>query len=922
MAPHMVSKEGFFGRRSELRALEACVAEVEAGRPRLVVVEGAAGIGKTALVAALLPVLAGWRRLTVTGDEAEARLPYGLLARLLSGADAGWAAGTVGVGTVGPDEADPFVVGAQLLQTLGDMEVSGPVAVIVDDAPWADPASLRALAFALRRLRADRVLTVLTMRPEDASRLPAGLVRQADDDGARIRLTGLEASEVGELAVAFGCGVSSRRAAERLRQHTGGSPLYLRALFEELPVEELRRTEGLLPAPASFARLVLASLAGCHERSRRLITAAAVLGVRCRLSWAAAVGQVDEPLEALEDAVLTKLVDARCDEEGSWVIAFRHPLIRLAVYDDIGPGSRRRLHSRAADVADEGEALLHRVAAAGSGPDPELVSVLTARAEEYRVGGAPAAAADRLLAAARLTAVGVAQDRLVLEAVDLLVAAGEVNEAGAFADRLARMPGSAQRRLVQARLAWMGGRHDEVEGLAGSVWDDGTAEERAAAAAMLAQMRIIGDDNAGAVRWAKRALAGGMLAASVTSEVRRSQALALTLSGQAADGLRLLDDLPEGPTAVPTDRQPELSARGQMRMIVDDLAGARTDLQECSAGRPGWRLTIAGLTGLACLADVEYRQGSWDESLGHAYQAISLVADTGQAWLLTFVHAMAVLVLAGRGDWVEAQSHVRAAADAASGLSNRASVAYATNAAVHWAACRGDAAAVVDAAEPLWTLPRSSSAHEPGLFGWTGQYASALVAVGRHDDATAVVDRLAELGEGRARRTTLATIAVVRGELYAARGEPATARQAFETAVSVETGPVAALDRALAHAAYGRFLRRDGKRRAAGEHLRTAQDIFARLGARPFLDRCRSELAACGLAVDRPVERAQSALTAQEQAVTRLVCEGCTNREVAAELFLSVKTVGYHLGHAYAKLGVTSRSQLVALLARPHPKQD
>lgn len=86
MAPHMVSKEGFFGRRSELRALEACVAEVEAGRPRLVVVEGAAGIGKTALVAALLPVLAGWRRLTVTGDEAEARLPYGLLARLLSGA--------------------------------------------------------------------------------------------------------------------------------------------------------------------------------------------------------------------------------------------------------------------------------------------------------------------------------------------------------------------------------------------------------------------------------------------------------------------------------------------------------------------------------------------------------------------------------------------------------------------------------------------------------------------------------------------------------------------------------------------------------------------------------------------------------------------------------------------------------------------
>jgi DNA-binding NarL/FixJ family response regulator len=132
------------------------------------------------------------------------------------------------------------------------------------------------------------------------------------------------------------------------------------------------------------------------------------------------------------------------------------------------------------------------------------------------------------------------------------------------------------------------------------------------------------------------------------------------------------------------------------------------------------------------------------------------------------------------------------------------------------------------------------------------------------------------------------------------------------------TGSAAALDQALTHAAYGRFLRRAGERRAAGDQLHTAHEAFRTLGAQPFLDRCNTELAACGLASDRTRPRNDPGLTPQEQAVARLVCAGRSNREVAAELVISVKTVGYHLGNAYTKLGVNSRTQLAALLGHPN----
>jgi ATP/maltotriose-dependent transcriptional regulator MalT len=318
---------------------------------------------------------------------------------------------------------------------------------------------------------------------------------------------------------------------------------------------------------------------------------------------------------------------------------------------------------------------------------------------------------------------------------------------------------------------------------------------------------------------------------------------------------------------------------------------------------------------LGALADVEYRSGDWLDSRRHAKEAVSLVIDTDQTWLLVFVHAMAALVPAAQGSWLEADRHVAAAIEAATSLTDGASQATAANAAVHLAACRGDALGVLTAAQALLEW-RDGAPREPGVMSWAGHYAAALVTLGRFEDAEKQLNDLAVIAEGLQRRSAMAIVARVRGELAMAQRRPAAARAALNTAVTLGVGSANILDQAQTQASYGRFLRRAGERREAAERLRIARDTFTRLDAAPFLERCNTELVACGLAVDRPEAPTVSRLTPQEQAVARLVCAGKSNRQVATELVISVKTVGYHLGNTYAKLGVNSRTQLASILGR------
>ncbi len=323
--------QSFVGREHELGRLDERLAEAATGHPQTVVVEGPAGIGKSALLARFASRVDPGRLLTASGDEDETFLAFGLVQQLTGLPTRTW--------------DDPFVAGADLLRLLDDRSGGGPTVLVVDDAHLADTASLRALTFALRRLRADPVLTVVATSEDDVARLPKGLLRLADADDNRLRLTGLSDREVADLLREHGHGPLPRTVA-RLREHTGGNPLHLGTLLAEAPAAALADDASTLPAPASFGRAVLGQLAGLTPAAQELARAAAVLADDSPLAVVAAVAgrspqDADATERAAEELGRSGLARGRRGADG-WTLRFRHPLVRAAVADDLGPATRAR----------------------------------------------------------------------------------------------------------------------------------------------------------------------------------------------------------------------------------------------------------------------------------------------------------------------------------------------------------------------------------------------------------------------------------------------------------------------------------------------------------------------------------------------------------------------------------------------------
>ena len=195
---------------------------------------------------------------------------------------------------------------------------------------------------------------------------------------------------------------------------------------------------------------------------------------------------------------------------------------------------------------------------------------------------------------------------------------------------------------------------------------------------------------------------------------------------------------------------------------------------------------------------------------------------------------------------------------------------------------------------------------------WPVQYVGALLELGHLDEAEREIEQFEELARERSCHSRLAGLARLRGELATARRDHQMARASFEAALELDRGAVSALDSALSQAAYGRFLRRRGEKRAATTRLTDARKRLHALGARPFVIRVDEELAACGVTANGGQEELPRPLTPQERTIATLVCQGLTNQEVAQHLVLSVKTIGYHLNNVYTKLDVHSRTQLAA----------
>ena len=429
---------------------------------------------------------------------------------------------------------------------------------------------------------------------------------------------------------------------------------------------------------------------------------------------------------------------------------------------------------------------------------------------------------------------------------------------------------------------------------------------------MLGRIEVLRDHPEESVTWATRALADGRLPAERASHTRAQRIGGLITTGRYHAARVDLADLPEDPADVDTARHPELGVRGLLVMFEGPHHAALRDLRVASGLTHG-DMQPFRLESAATRAQTLFHAGEWDRSQAVLVQTHALAEDMEQAWLSGFLHAMLGRVPAARGDWTTAGQHLAAALDFSRTSGELASSAYADETAALLATAQGDSDAVVLATERICRSRETSPQRELGLFSWPAYRISALIDLGELELAAAELAQLASRVHPGAQRTEAIRLRTA-GQLAAAGRDSKGARHHYTAALAISEDHVDALERALAHDAYGRFLRRRGERRSAVEQLRRAGARFRELGAAPFADRCDRELAACGVH-DPEVPDAADLLTPQERVVASLISAGRTNREAAQELVLSVKTIGYHLGNVYAKLGVHSRAQLVAALS-------
>ena len=918
---HTRTARVFAGRLPELDALAAALTAARAGEPQVVLVEGEAGIGKSSLILEFLGSQRSLPAIIASGEAAESALRFGLVQQLAAGA----AAAVPGV-LARPEllshglhpHADPLAVGVELCALISSLQSKQAVAVVVEDLQWADLPSAGALLFACRRLNSDRVLVILTCRPEGTSRLGAGWARfiSGDRRASAMTLSGLDVGELGVLCQQLGRTRLSDRTIRRLADNTGGNPLLARALLTEVSDEALKATGGFCPAPRSLAGLILPQLAALPRPARDLVVAASVLGDYCPLADAAAVADAAQPAAALEKAEQAGLLRQQGTAPDP-AVSFPRPLIRQAIYDGLGAERRKRLHLRAAATLGGQEALAHRAAAA-IGPDPELADDLSAAAATAAAAGDLLMAARYLQQAAALTGRGPDRDKRALSAFELLVRAADVVTADAVRPVIEQLPASARRDTALGQLALLAGRLADAEALLQAAWDAwdirDPAEEGAAggeAALGLGTLLTMSGSHNAATAWLDKALGTGTGREPWYDAARCIRSFAFALGGDVGQALGLFGDLPERSAMVPAARTDALAFRGVVRLWADDLQAAADDLARAvNRISAGLQVRFPGPP-LAFLAETEFRLGRWDDARGHAELAVALACDADRDYDLAFAHSAAVPVAACRGDWAAAADHAEAAEQAARTFGGFAAILAASAHGILGLA-KGDPEQALRGAALALAVPEIDRYDQPGAFWWRPAQVWALIHTGDLGRAEAILAVFESRAASREEGSAPTQAAWLRGCLAMARGDLDQADGLLQAVRRASRGRPVPFQRALLDLQHGRCLFRLQRHRAAAAVVHAAHEVFSALGAQPFVRASESELSPSGVRPQPGGGPDLSGLTAQELRVARLVASGLSNRETAAQLHLSPKTVEYHLAHAFTKLGVGSRHQLTA----------
>lgn len=791
----------------------------------------------------------------------------------------------------------------------------GPVLLAIDDVQWVDPASAEALAFTLRRLAGRavngqvRVLAAARV-PWTASQplgWPAFPARQ-------LHLSGLSLGALHRL-VTQRTGIHLSHAQMRqVHEHARGNPLHAIELARSISPGARGSTDDPFVPGLDLTELVLGRLTTLPGSTRELLTMAAAARQPTPHLLSAALGR--PVADDLARACAAELVHV--DGQRVW---FRHPLYAAACARLVEPEHLRAAHQALAMVPGDLETRARHLALAAAGPDPEIAQVLDAAAVDARLRGAPAAAADLSALAASLTPEGNAADRTirVIARSRYLAEAGDVaNAAALLREHLSTVgPGPDRCRVLLAlsRVVY------ESEGvLVSRQFAHAALEEMHDEVVLAAEARLAYAERSQLPVPQRRDLVNEALELlrgqddadpGVLAQALREVALTEYHLGAGLPRALIEEaiDLEEGLRPPPAVAWRASTILGECLKYVDDFTEADR-LLGASAARAEQEGDLASLAEISGhRAELDLWLGRWDSADALAADAVRYADQTEQDGRMAMARYYHALVAVYRGRTDDARDKLAAAVAAAVKADDEWVRMLVTSAAGLLELSVGATVTARDRLAEVDAFATRELLTEPRQWRYLSDYVEALVACG---DVDVAQERLTRLRQWSDRSGGWAAVLAARASAHVKEvtGDRAAALEELAVALELlETLPLPfARARTLLHR--GSLCRRAGQRRAARESLDAAAAGFDSLGATLWSDRCRAELARVG---GRPA--ASQTLTAAELAVARLVAAGASNKEVAATLSISPRTVEVHLGHVFRKLGIRSRGQLASRFA-------
>jgi DNA-binding NarL/FixJ family response regulator len=901
------------GRSAETEAIQALLEGARDGQGGALVLRGEPGVGKSALLEEAAASAEGFTVLRAVGIESESELAFAGLHQVLwpvldrverlpgPQATALRAAFALSEETV----AERLHVSLGALGLLCEAADAGPTLCLVDDAHWLDQASADALLFSARRLEAEPVVLLLAVRDDPERPFAAPGIRELrpaplGPDDARA----LVGSRVGQH-VAF-------EVLDWLLATADGNPLALVELPATLTREQLAGREpldGTVPRPTSVEQSYLARAERLPADVRELLLLAACEEQGDRATLAAAAAEL-----GLDPATLSAAEDEQLVAVGRDRVEFRHPLVRSAVYRGAGFAQRERAHrALAAALSAPAEAdrrAWHR-AAATVGTDDGAAAELEATAERARQRGGPAAAASALERAAQLSAGAEMRGRRLVLAGRGAWDAGQRERATSLLDRASPLITSPP---LRAEL-------DHVRGL---------IEFRGGSLLESLEILVEGSERVASLDPSKALamlLDAGSVAAKSGSVARLAEIArrleALPRGEGEEDAVRVdlvigVGGLVEGRTAreVPLIRnalaragehdEPHLLSWAAMgaAALGEEAAEAAFLRRAVGVARTSGSLETLAFV-LEVVVNASMLSGRYDIET-EAAEGLALAREAGLRNTATAHLAALAWVsgLRGAADDCRAYAAEATAAARAAGLAD-------ANTAAEWGLAVLDLGAgrPAEAASRLLEIRAAPPGVGHSLLNMTAvpDLVEACVRAGRPEDARRPLAALEAFARPGAPEWVLALAARCRALL----AEGAEAERWYAEALRLHAEGNRPFDRARTELVYGEYLRRERRRTDAREQLRAALTGFEHLRAEPWAERARGELRATGETVRRRDPSTIDELTPQELQIARFVAEGLSNKEVAAQLFISPRTVEYHLRKVFAKLGIASRAELI-----------